>query len=250
VHDHIKLLAEGDVNIVLDQRLSFYLVSHESEVTEIWNSVVEKNDGQLYNAPLCFFSGVEPCGNKWVMRVFFGEYRHFVAQRNGLELGLTPLGVSGVVLCKVEDEYCAVIGTRSESVTLYPRALEFVPSGGVDDTALISKERVDPQCVLTKELEEELGVPQDAIQKIVPIAVVDDCVGGVVDLCYAIFLGDIHLLKKKWCAENNDEYEAFECVPLRNLQSWLRSTPPGSVVPTTMVLAKMLKRVLALASLE
>lgn len=179
------IIATGNVNLLLDSARDHLKRIHqlEDEINLEWEKAQQAAKGNLFNGTLCFYSGLTIDGESTNVNVFWGEYKHYVAQRQGIELGLTPVGVSGVIVAKEGNRNQVILGRRTQSVTQYPGALEFVPSGGVNADSETSS-NIEPQRALLQEFEEETNISSDNVICVHPVCVIKDVIDNVVDICY------------------------------------------------------------------
>ncbi len=232
VSDNIVLQIDTNKNI--QERLR----ERERAIETIWQRALQSKK-ELYNAPLCCLSQVEHTEMGVMLHVFFAEYKHYVAQVNGLALDLTPVGVSGVVIADSGSDPCYILAKRSMQVFHYPGALEFVPSGGIDESARITHGEVDPLPVLRKEFEEEVGLPWSTEDDVQLFAMVHDHQQGLIDLCYAIKTNYSATAVVSALSERQ-EYEY--AIPLRapELEQIVLAEDENAVVPTTRALAALM----------
>jgi hypothetical protein len=206
-----------------------------------WNTYSLLENNFLFNSPMCFLSRIEEIGSHAFLHVFFLDYKYYIAQRNGLSLGLVPVAVSGVLLSCFERNIYAVLAKRSQNVTQYPGAVEFIPSGGLNDHSLNSIGDLDPLRALKDEFEEEVGLSYDVIDDVEFMSVIKDIRDNVLDICYAMKTNvSPDIIKKhiNCCAE----YDDVVVLPAGNLYENLLADYCPNVVPTTLALAKIIDR--------
>ncbi len=108
------------------------------------------------------------------LRGHFVPYRFWVAQRRDPalfdELGVCALGVTGYL--RVADH--VILGRRGSEVAAEAGRWELAPTGGIERAALTDAGDIDPVRQLSLELEEELGIPGDALSDPSPLALVSD----------------------------------------------------------------------------
>jgi 8-oxo-dGTP pyrophosphatase MutT (NUDIX family) len=162
-------------------------------------------------------------------------YRLFVARErdDGLraELGIRALGVSGVLLVGANAAAEVVLGRRAASVTEYRGAWELVPSGGVDPRRARADGDVDVTAALLDELEEEAGLPVDAVAELIPLGLVHDLCQDGYDVCFALRLREAPPVLLP-------EYDETALVSAREAAAWLRA-PGRAVVPTSNAILEL-----------
>jgi hypothetical protein len=120
------------------------------------------------------------------------------------------VAVSGVIR---DGSGAYLLGRRGASVSDYPKAWEFVPSGGLDHST-------SPEDQLLIELEEESGISRAAVRRVTPLGLVFDDASSCLDLCYEIELSSPLSLSD--LRSRADEYSEFRLVAGQDLAS-LRS---------------------------
>jgi hypothetical protein len=163
-------------------------------------------------------------------------YRLFVARERDEELraalGVRALGVSGVLLVGADGSAPAVVlGRRASGVTEYAGAWELVPSGGVDPRLAGANGIVDVAAALLDELEEEAGVPSEAVVETVPLGLVHDLGQDGYDVCFALRIRDAPTGLRS-------EYVETALVSAREAGAWLAETG-CAVVPTSLVILEL-----------
>jgi HAD superfamily hydrolase (TIGR01509 family) len=154
------------------------------------DSEVQQEVDQLWTAALAerptITDGEIVAVHNWKLRdgalhvdVVLTRYRRFVAQRRGLSLGLTPMGVTGVTVLATGE---LVLGRRAANVTQSPGHWELVPSGGVERRQVRPDSSVDVAAQILEELEEELGIPCDRVLGVDPLGLIEDLDEKVIDL--------------------------------------------------------------------
>ncbi|MEO0387831.1 MAG: hypothetical protein AAF281_09920 [Pseudomonadota bacterium] len=139
-------------------------------------------------------------------------YRHLIAARAGVRLGLRPLAVTGLLFCPDG----LVLGRRSDRVAADPRVWEPVPAGGLA--------RPDPVEQIFEELTEELGLSPSDIGA--PSALGLVTARGVSDVVFrletTLAAGRIEAAFQALTAP---EHDAVEIVARRALPAFLAERP-------------------------
>lgn len=157
-----------------------------SKIEEIWE--IEKNKNpNLFNGPL--FSVVEfrieEVRKDQVLYVFETDYKSFLAEQSGVDLGLQPLGVTGAISKNYFGEEKLLFAQRSKNNSIYGGFWELVPSGGLEFFESDSKEAL-PIRQLLIEFEEELGASRELIESSELVALSFDSNIKVYDLIYVL----------------------------------------------------------------
>jgi hypothetical protein len=116
-------------------------------------------------------------------------------------------------------------------MTEYGGAWELVPSGGVEPRRAGADGIVDVTGALLGELEEEAGVPGEAVVETVPLGLVHDLGQDGYDVCFALRL-------RVAPAGLLPEYEETALVSARDAEAWLDATG-RAVVPTSRVILEL-----------
>lgn len=138
------------------------------------------------------------------------------------------LAVSGWVIHNKR----VLMGIRSNQVSSYPGYLELVPSGGIDAESISDPEYVDYKFALITEFEEETGMSESQIEKIVPEILVYCPAQDVYDIGLSI-----HLVNDESpsCETSNDEYSQLFWIPLAELRKFVEENRPR-ILPTSLAL--------------
>ena len=142
------------------------------------------------------------------------EYKHYLAQRSGIELGITPLAVSGIVYYKQDNIEIFLVGKRSETVTQYPGYYEFMPSGSIDANNIVAGEPMEYKKQLLIELKEELGI-SDEVKTINPFCLIFDEVDRVYDIGIEIEINNSHKIQVQ-------EYTSIEKLPIDLVAEYMK----------------------------
>ena len=194
---------------------------------EIWQAESSKNPSLFNGRILSYASHIVTPEDTIVVECFETQYKYFLAQlRLGIDYGVQPLAVSGVVIDKNRS---ILIGQRSMDVTEYPGLHEFVPSGGI--TATPGSEN-GYQRQVEIELEEETGIPAHEIELISPFELIHDPRHGVYDIAVFVELRtelDVTTLK-------SNEYSNFSLLDVNSLTCF----EPEDFAPTSRAICALL----------
>ncbi len=165
-----------------------------------------------------------------VVTVCCCRYRHFVArQRDEVirrKLGVRALAVSGVVVLGAVDDRCVLVGRRSLNVTAYPGGWELIPSGGVGWERVGGDGEIDVLGALLEELEQEAGIPADAVATAHCVGLVHETGQDGYDVCFVLRVPDA-------APSRRPEYAEMAIVPVAEARRLIQHE--GSV-PTSRVL--------------
>jgi hypothetical protein len=121
------------------------------------------------------------------------SYRYFVARERDdairRRLDVRALAVSGILLLGASGDRRVLVGRRSPDVTEYPCAWELVPSGGVA-WEHVRGSGIDVLGALLEELEQEAGIPEDAVAEARCLGLVHDVAQAGYDVCFALDVPD------------------------------------------------------------
>ncbi len=124
MEDNYQIVVIGDIRVqsVEDERISLMSVSDRARVESIWQDAQKQRKNELFNGTLPHYVSIEKDGfGKYLIKVAFIEYKLFFAQQqSGMDFGITPLGVSGMIVVEDQSGEHIIFAQRSESVTEYP----------------------------------------------------------------------------------------------------------------------------------
>ncbi|MEW6202664.1 MAG: hypothetical protein AB1546_11845 [bacterium] len=212
------------------------LARNRAAIEKIWREAVEESGGKLFNGLLLNFVGLEKRRTGIEVRGSFVEYKHFIVQRRHpeLELGIKPIGVSGIIIFSDSGVENAVFAERGGDTTEYRGFLELVPSGGIDRECADENGIVDYKSKLLSEFAEETGLSNDCIMDISEFAIVLDTKDKVYDICCRISVdARKEIIIKKF--RDSKEYKSPVFVPVSELKKFVRSNRK-SLVPTSIAL--------------
>lgn len=149
----------------------------EDIVDRIWENEMRENGTLLHNGSILSlrdFDGI-------TFHFEITQYKYFIAQLRQPELikeiNILPVGVTGITTA---GEYI-LIGKRSNFVSMNPNHYELAPAGSLDSNMSINQQVI-------KEMEEEIGIPQQEILKITPIALAKDLKQNYAEIIHKIEL--------------------------------------------------------------
>ncbi len=195
--------------------------SLDAEVNRLWAQAQRRLDGELFNGQVFSADVLTPhlvCGH-WT------EFRRIVAQmqRPDLhpQLGVRPLAVGGLIY----GPDGVVFGRRPSRSVYQSGEWQLAPAGSVDAGSARPQGVVDVLHQLLAELQEELGLPPEAVAEPRLLCIVEHAGSHVLDLGI--------LVRGRWPAarilaahagDGNGEYEKLEIVPPAALPGFLRCT--------------------------
>ena len=169
---------------------------------------------------------------------YFVEYKHFLAQRKQpeLNLGIKPIGVSGIIILKEANMEYVVFAKRANDTTEYPGFFELVPSGSIDKECADNSGIVDYKSKLLSEFTEETGLSRDCVKDVSGFAFVLDTNDNVYDVCCEIVIDtkkDLAIQK----FSSSKEYQSPIFVGIGELDDFIKLNY-NSIVPTSMALVE------------
>ena len=181
-----NVVSGGSVKIVQSSDHTMYS-SVVSRVDQIWVKETSKNP-KLFNGKTFSYVSHEKYDDETRVVGSFIEYKYFLAQLREpiLDLGIKPIGVSGLVLLNDKEEKIVVFALRDDYVTQYPGCIELVPSGTIDVSSVLPNGEIDVHAALRKEFAEETGLSVDCISRMKDIGFVLDRRDQVYDVCVLI----------------------------------------------------------------
>jgi hypothetical protein len=202
--------------------------THRGEIDRIWAQEQGKRREKLYNRNILNLATIEQeaSGRELTLNCHPIEYCHYLAQKNGLDLGLTPLAVSGIVFYQDGEEKFFFIGKRSEVVTQYPGRYEFIPSGSIDADLLAGREAGDFSKQLLVELHEELGILAEEVKSLTPFCLIFDKKDRVYDIGIEVEVENSKRIKIQ-------EYTSLQRISMNEISEYFKG---HQVVPTSRIL--------------
>lgn len=189
---------------------------------------------EQFNGSLLAYQKHELNGNGLRLEGRFIEYRFYYAQkRGGVNLGLEPIGVSGLIIC--EDHL--IFARRAPHVTAYPNHLELVPSGGIDRTAALADGRVDFLAQLRLEFAEETNCSPAQISSLRPLAFVHDLADSCYDIACEIRY-EASLASLLAGLGRSAEYQAPVAVPIAEAAAWVAENAEA-LLPTSKAIVSL-----------
>lgn len=174
---------------------------HEDEIEEIWAE--KSKNKELYNGRIV--SLVNHSLENGHLKIDYCEvgYKDFLAQRAGLDLKLSPIGVSGITYFLEEGVKKFLVGKRSLNVTQFKGFNELVPSGSLE-----IDENSNIECIkqLFIELKEEANIEKSRIKEAKPFCLIFDSDENVYDIGIAVKLDGVEDYKF------SDEYKEMRFV--------------------------------------
>ena len=207
----------------------------EADVARVWASEILRRPG-LVDGEIVGLRGWKFRGATLEVACERVRYRHFLAQRHGLSLGLCAVVGSAVTTVLAEDGGVRVVlGQRADDVTQYPLHWELVPSGGVSVEHVTQPGEVDFSAQIAEELEEETGIGRDAILNVRYLGLVEDVNEHVVDVALEL---EIRVTAARFLEEAaRAEYTELALVPIDGVASFIESR--GLAVPSVAALLRL-----------
>ena len=232
-----NIITESELNcFIVDRADNFSLksIAYQPEINSSQREIVEKlwNDEMknrhLFNGKILSYKSHVKNDNTLNIECFVTQYKFFFAQFSNpqLNLGITPIGVSGIIIDETNNTLLAI----RQNVTEYHGYYELIPAGSIDSSAMDGN-AILFQNQLIAEFEEESGISKDCIKAIHPFCLIFDKEHNVYDICSKIHIkGSLKDLLK---ARQNTEYENIEVLNLENLPKMIKT---NFFVPTSQVI--------------
>ena len=161
------------------------------------------------------------------------EYRRLVAQMEDHALfsvlGVRSLSVCGVLRCADG----VAIGRRPVAAIYQPDMWQLAPAGSVDSNGIGSDGIVNLGAQALRELEEELGLPAEVVDRPIPLCVVEHPGSHVADCGIALTTGlDASAVLAAHRTRGNGEYSTLQIVAEADLRGFVtdlgdRLVPPA-----------------------
>jgi len=231
-----KVITEIELNcftVAKADNVSLTAIEYEPEINSIQRDAIEKlwNDElkkrKLFNGNIVSYKSHKNNHGTLNIECFITQYKYFFAQlRNPqLNLNITPIGVSGII---IDEENNTLLAVR-QNVTEYNGYYELIPAGSIDSSKREGS-NILFQNQLYIEFEEETRITKDNIKEIKPFCLIFDKNHGVYDICSIIHING--LIKSKLNTEQNEEYRNIEIINLEEIKNNI----PNIFVPTSVVI--------------
>lgn len=194
--------------------------NNEQAIENVWNDTQSKRgEKPFFNGQIFNVMNIEERDTSMIIVGHAIEYKHYIAQKNGVELGVVPLAVSGLTWFAQGDKKRIVMAKRSTYVTQYPNHYECVPSGSIDCPSDYIKQT-------KSELSEEIGVDDDGIKNIAGFCVIKDTEQGIV------LIGvDVEIISNSEFKLNNSEYSEICHVDNDNIGQFMIDNKVVDMMP-------------------
>jgi len=226
-----------------DTSIDGVLAKNRDAIEEIWQNTLKERGGKLFNGTLPNFVRVDQKSfSNHIIKSHFIEYKSFLAQRKrpDLNLGIKPIGVSGVIVLKEADREYVVFAKRADDVTEYPAFFELVPSGSIDKECSDVNGTIDYKAKLLSEFSEETGLPKEYVKEISSFALVLDTNHNVYDICCKIL---VEYTKERFFSyfKSSKEYQSPTAIAVDGLGDFIKANNE-QIVPTSMALIEAYMR--------
>ena len=177
--------------------------------------------------------------NKCIVKARFIEFKNALADRNHteLDLGISVLGVSGIIILKNSQD-TVIFARRNKNSTEYPDHLELIPSGHLDQSCKIDGDIAFKEHLLV-EFEEETRISKKIVNKISTLGLIKDFINNVYDICCILEINqedfDINVLKHL-----SNEYCEPQLITLSELDNFVQSNS-AQIVPTSKAILECFK---------
>jgi NUDIX domain len=207
-------------------------------VDAAWADEVKRREKTLFNGTLFNCMRVNHQASGLFVEGNFISYKYFWAQRNvkGVDLNITPLGVSGILMTEEFGHEFVTFAKRTSVNLQYPGYYELIPSGGIDDRGKRGELNYFEQ--LIDELYEEVGVESNQVKTISTLGLLYDVQDKVYDIGCTIHLRSSQK-EIEVCIKNSTEYEDVQFVRVDEIQNFLQNKK-GNIVPASIGLIEML----------
>jgi hypothetical protein len=216
--DFEYLLLSPKITVLGDYKNEDYLQKVQNNLKNIekaWEDEQARRNKKLFNGNILNLAVINNTqSQELILSCHPVEYKHYLAQRSGIDLGITPLAVSGIVFYKEDNKEIFLVGKRSETVTQYPGYYEFMPSGSIDANNIVVAEPMEYKKQLLIELKEECGIT-DEVKTINSFCLIFDEVDRVYDIGIEIEIDIDHKTQIQ-------EYTSIEKMPLDLVSEYMK----------------------------
>lgn len=202
----------------------------DAQVSALWDAA--SSGHELFNGRVFSVDGVTPdrISGHW------SEYRRIVAQMADNALR-TSVGARNLAVCGIVSGPDGILlGRRTASALYQPGQWQLPPAGSVDG-ASARPGGADLRHALMLELQEELGLGDEAVDGFRPLCLVQHPGSGVCDLGIALFTRLTHAeLLAAHKARGNGEYDALVSAPAEQLHAAAAARGGDPVPPVALFL--------------
>ena len=196
---------------------------HAEAIEGVW-SQARRNNPSLFNGRLFCCVSVDATPDRAVVSGCFMDYKQYYASQVLADIpALMPVAVSGMVLMNVRERPMTMLGRRHPSTTTNAGWIELVPSGGLDDSCLISGGIPDHRTMLLHELEEETGIEAGNVLHVKEFLLVLDHAVNTLDICMLLELGQWE--QRECFPKGNGEYTSLEILAVEAAARRVRDEP-------------------------
>ena len=231
-----KIIATGNIDlqeIKSNPQTERLIDENKKAIEDTWLDA-SKNK-KMFNGVLLNICEINKKKDKIEINGNFVEYKNFFAQtKTGLDLGIKPIGVSGITIFKEANTEYVIIAKRSENVTQYPNFFELVPSGSIDKKCINTDGTIDYKSKLLSEFTEETGLSKNLVKDISSFVFVLDTDHNVYDIgCKILLDAEKKLIEEKF--KDSEEYSDPIFIAVNELNNFVK-TQKNLIVPTSMAL--------------
>lgn len=230
-----RIVSGGDINVFWKERTYFPNPEKVILINNVWEEALKTK--KLFNGSIFIFSDLQKEDTTKVSG-FFAEYKEFFACRKkpGLNLNLSPIAVSGIIIINDLGKRYAVFGKRKGTIQ-YPESLELIPSGGLEREFALENGEMNYKGQLIKEFEEETCLDRKHISSVTTLGLVHDEKEDTYDICSQI---DCALDREtfKISFKNSEEYNELFFIEIGNLKEFVEKNR-ANLVPTSEALIEL-----------
>lgn len=223
----VEIVGQGTVTLCWQADSPTF--SETTAIEDCW----EKRPTSVFNGSLLVHRHTLVENNHIRLTGTFTEYKFYFAQRRCVDLGLSTIGVSGLIVLNEQ----VVFARRSPHMTGYPNMLELVPSGTIDDAVALADGTVDYVTKMKEEFEEEVGLPQSRVKKVTSFGVTYEPHERAYDILCKL---EVDATPQEILAslQQSEEYTEPVLVPFSDLDNWL-TAHRHELLPTSEVILKL-----------
>jgi 8-oxo-dGTP pyrophosphatase MutT (NUDIX family) len=216
-------------SIKIDRPLNKLSAATLDRIDRAWEELCADNP-RYFESDMLAYVGFNSDSNTIDARV--EPYKHH-AVRDAVDLGITLLAVTGILVAEDHGQPRFLIGKRSPTTHRYGNMWEVGPCGGID----VPGDRIDGLDYaaivgeLGREAMEEAGIDLSGAPTM-PVALVHDDLVGSTDIVIRVELPEIPAVRSSW------EYAECQWVSLDELSLWIESNPE-TFIPTTIAIARL-----------
>lgn len=206
----------------------------KKKIEAVWIKQQKNRKKKLFNSKVLSLKSIRQNKKQIFIAANFVDYKYIITDRiePSIELKLKQIGTSGLILINDRKNKYTLLAKRSKNNTEYPGYFELVPSGNLDYFSKQNNLHLDYKSKLLEELEEEIGIDRNQVEKVFEICVINDKINSVYDVCCIIKLS-VNKLAVMKNIRKTAEYTEPKFIKIEDIPEFI-TKHNKNIVPTTL----------------